>query len=296
MGEFNVLNLSNISEPAAGVVKHVVDKIANAIGWVVTPKNIKPAVIEANKSIIAEIANRQDIPPHQRIFFVNHYSQMMKEHMNQTEVLQIAAKYFEPTCSPQQVSDDWIVFFFDKVKNVTEDDMKEIWGRILAGEFNMPNSYSKQFLHTMSVMDSDLAERFQKIRSSCFYSDPRLYLFMYRTNGNNIINTKKYEKLGIYISDLRELDGLGLIQYRFTDFHTLAIDNKVFDYGKKRIRFETDQRSIALGNVALTSAGKQLCRIAPMRYDDDILDICLDAWTQLGYHPVVEYIEEDRDE
>lgn len=86
---------------------------------------------------------------------------------------------------------------------------------------------------------------------------------------------------------------MGLIQYRFTDFHTLAIDHKVFDYGKKRIRFETDQRSIALGNVALTSAGKQLCRIAPMQYDDRILDICMDAWTQLGYHPVVESTEEE---
>lgn len=64
MGEYNLFNLSNVSEPLAGVINHVVDKIAGAIGWVVTPKNIKPAVIEANKSIITEIANRQDIPAH----------------------------------------------------------------------------------------------------------------------------------------------------------------------------------------------------------------------------------------
>ena len=148
----------------------------------------------------------------------------------------------------------------------------------------------------MSIMDSRIAKRFQKIRSSCFYSAPRLYVFMYRTNGDNIKNTKKYERLKIFINDLRELDSLGLIQYRFSDFHTLVVKNKVFDYGNRRIRLETDRRSIALGNVALTSVGKQLCRIAPMMYDDNILEICLDSWKTLGYNPVVEVIGKENEE
>jgi len=184
-------------------------------------------------------------------------------------------------------------FFFDKVKNVTEKDMKVIWSRILAGEFNEPNTYTKQLLFTMSIMDSKIAERFQKIRSSCFYSAPHLYVFMYRTNGDNIKNTKKYEKLKIFISDLRELDSIGLIQYRFSDFHTLAVKNKVFDYGNKRIRLNTDNKSIALGNVVLTSIGKQLCRLTPMVYDDNILKLCLDSWEMLGYNPIVEIIDNE---
>lgn len=169
--------------------------------------------------------------------------------------------------------------------------MKEIWGKILAGEFNKPNTYTKQLLHTMSIMDSKIARRFQKIRSSCFYSSGHLYAFMYRTNGDNIKNTKQYEKMKIFIYDLRELDSLGLIQYRFTDFHTLVIKNKVFEYGKKRIVFNTDKKSIALGNVALTSVGKQLCRIVPMEYDDKILEICMKTWEQLEYNPVIENID-----
>ena len=48
---------------------------------------------------------------------------------------------------------------------------------------------------------------------------------------------------------VRELDSVGLIQYRYSDFHTLVDKNKVFDHGDKRIRLHTDQRSIALGNV-----------------------------------------------
>lgn len=145
----------------------------------------------------------------------------------------------------------------------------------------------------MSIMDSKIASRFIKIRSSCFYSPPHLYAFMYRTNGENIKNVKKYDKMKIYIGDLRELDSLGLIQYRFSDFHTLVIKNKVFYYGNKIIRLNTDIRSIALGNVALSSIGKQLCRIVPMQYNDNILEICLDSWEKLGYNPVIETNEDN---
>lgn len=295
MGDkYNLIDLGNINEPAAGVVNNFMDKIPNALGWMVTPKDIKPAIIEANKSIIKEISNRQDINSIERAAIVSNYKKIVKEYTNQVGIMRIAVEHLEPNSVSKDVSNDWITFFFDKVKDVTEDYMKEIWGKILAGEFNKPNTYTKQLLHTMSIMDSKIAKRFQKIRSSCFFSSGHLYAFMYRTNGDDIKNTKLYEKKKIFINDFRELDSLGLIQYRFTDFHTLVIKNKVFEYGNKKIIFNTEKRSIALGNVALTSVGKQLCRIVPMEYDDEILEICLESWKKLGYNPIVEPIENDK--
>lgn len=294
MGKINLMNLGNIGEPAAGVINNFINKIFSALGWIVTPKNIKPAIIEANESIIQEIAHREDINPLDRAVFINNYNKIVKEYRNQMDIMRIASQYLKLDCKPEKVSNDWISFFFDKAKSVTEDDMKDIWGRILAGEFNEPDTYTKQLLHTMSIMDSKIAKRFQKIHSSCFYCQPHLYAFIYRTNGNEIKNIKKYEKMKIFINDLRELDSIGLIQYRYSDFHTLIIKNKVFDYGDKRIKFDTDKKSIALGNVALTSVGKQLCRIAPMVYDDKMLEICLDTWKKLGYNPIMEVIDSDK--
>lgn len=295
MEEFNLVDLGNVGEPAAEVANNFINKISSALEWFVTPKGIKPYIMEANKSIIGEIAERKDINPIERAAIVNYYKKIVKEYKNQIDIVQLAVHHLKPDFDVEGVNDDWISFFFEKVKDVTEDEMKIIWSKILAGEFNEPNTYTKQLLHTMSIMDSRIAKRFQKIRSSCFYSAPRLYVFMYRTNGENIKNTKKYEKLKIFINDLRELDSLGLIQYRFSDFHTLVVKNKVFDYGNRRIRLETDKKSIALGNVALTSVGKQLCRIAPMIYDDNILEICLDSWKTLGYNPIVEVIGKENE-
>lgn len=90
------------------------------------------------------------------------------EYKNQVDIIRIAGEYLKPEFEADKVNNDWITFFFDKVKNVTEDYMKEIWGRILAGEFNNSKTYTKQLLHTMSIMDGKIATSFQRIRKCCF--------------------------------------------------------------------------------------------------------------------------------
>ena len=292
MGDkFSLIDLGNISEPAAGVVNNFLDKISSALGWMVTPKNIKPAIIEANKSIIEEIANREDINPIERAAIVNNFRKNVKEYKNQVDIMRIAVEHLEANFVSGDVHNDWISFFFNKIKDVTEDYMKEIWGKILAGEFNKPGSFTKQFLHTLSIMDSNMAKRFCKIRNSCFYTKPYLYMMVYRTNGEDINNIKKYEEMQLFIKDFRELDNFGLIQYKFSAFHVWKIKNNVFYYGNKRIKLDTNDKAIALGNVALTDIGKQFCRIVPMEYDDKVLEICIDSWKQLGYNPTIEIIE-----
>lgn len=285
--KYNLIDFGNISEPVAGVVNNFIDKISNALEWMVTPKNIKPAMIEANKSIIEEISDRQDINPIERAAIVSNYKKIVKQYNNQVDIMRVAVEHLNSNAKPIEVQNDWINFFFDKVKDTTDDYMKEIWGRILAGEFNDPNTYTKQLIHTLSIMDSKLAKRFQKIRSSCFYSAPYLYAFVYRTNGKEIRNIKKYQDMSLFISDFKELDSLGLIQHRFSDFHSLVIKHKTFEYGDKQIKLNTDKRSIAIGNVSLTNTGKQLCRIVPMEYDEKILEVCFDSWVKLGYDPEI---------
>jgi len=288
MGEkYNLIDLGNINEPVAGVVNNFIDKISNALEWLVTPKDIKPAIIEANKSIIEEISNRQDINLIERAAIVSNYKKIVKQYNNQVDIIKVAVEHLNFNINPIEVQNDWIKFFFDKVKDTTDAYMKEIWGRILAGEFNNPNTYTKQLIHILSIMDSKLAKRFQKIRSSCFYSAPCLYTFVYRTNGKEIKNVKKYQEMSLYISDFKELDSLGIIQYRYSDFHSLVIKNKTFEYGDKIIKLNTNNRSIAIGNVSLTNVGKQLCRIVPMEYDDKILEVCLESWGKLGYNPEI---------
>ncbi len=81
MGEFNLINLGSIGEPAAGII--------------------------------------------------NHYKRCIKEYANQTDVVEIALEHLNREARPEEVTDDWITFFFDKVRNINESYMKIIWGIIL---------------------------------------------------------------------------------------------------------------------------------------------------------------------
>lgn len=112
--KYNLIDLGNISEPAAGVVNNFIDKISSALGWMVTPKNIKPAIIEANKSIIEEISNRQDINPIERAVIVNNCKKIVKEYKNQINIMQIAIEHLNPNAKSKEVKDDWITFFLIK--------------------------------------------------------------------------------------------------------------------------------------------------------------------------------------
>ena len=125
MKKFSIVDFGNISGPAADVINNFMDKISSALEWIVTPKGIKPTIIEANKSIIKEISNRQDINPIERAAIINNFNRIIKEFTNQIDIV----KDLEPDSKPKDVSDDWITFFFDKVKNVNEDYMKEIWAK-----------------------------------------------------------------------------------------------------------------------------------------------------------------------
>lgn len=97
MGDkYNIIDLGNISGPAAGVVNNFMDKISEALEWMVTPKGIRPAIIEANKSIIEEISNRQDINPMERAAIVSNYKKIVKEYENQVDIMRIAVEHLEP--------------------------------------------------------------------------------------------------------------------------------------------------------------------------------------------------------
>lgn len=166
--------------------------------------------------------------------------------------------------------------------------MKEIWGRILAGEFNNSKTYTKQLLHTMSIMDGKIATSFQRIRKCCFSISSQWYVFIYnRSYDDDIDNGRLYQQLNINYDDIKELDNMGLIQYRYSNFFTIRSNYIEVCYGNKIIELSQDNSRIATGNVSLTDIGKQLCDISPIEIDEKILDICLDVWKNFGYNPIV---------
>ncbi len=65
--------------------------------------------------------------------------------------------------SAESVDEDWIARFFNIVEDVSNEQMQQLWGRILAGEIKRPKSYSLRTLETLRNISPEEAKLFRKV-------------------------------------------------------------------------------------------------------------------------------------
>lgn len=70
----------------------------------------------------------------------------------------------EPAAEPEtEVEDDWLNVFSRFAGDASSERMQKLWGRVLAGEFRAPGSFSLQTLRFVSELDQPLAETFRRV-------------------------------------------------------------------------------------------------------------------------------------
>jgi hypothetical protein len=62
--------------------------------------------------------------------------------------------------SPDPVDEDWIARFFETIKDVSSEEMQQLWSKILAGEVVRPGSFSMRCLETVRNLGKQEAEAF----------------------------------------------------------------------------------------------------------------------------------------
>ena len=59
--------------------------------------------------------------------------------MNMEGITAKALPLLNENAGPDSMDNDWIVNFFDKSRIVSDDEMQNLWSRVLAGEANAPS-------------------------------------------------------------------------------------------------------------------------------------------------------------
>ena len=67
----------------------------------------------------------------------------LKEYCNQKDILEIAEKFLTGKEEIKNLDDDWLSFFMDKAKNINNDDIKLMFGKILAGRHQEKRTFLK---------------------------------------------------------------------------------------------------------------------------------------------------------
>lgn len=199
-----------------------------------------------------------------------------KKQGNMESITERALPLLGEQSSPQNVDDDWITNFFDRCRIVSDEDMQRLWSRVLAGEANVPGSFSRRTVNLLGDLDKRDAESFTSL-CGFGWMIGSICPLVFDVQG------KFYNSHGIDFVALSNLETLGLIQFNnISGFVQQGLPKrfKVFYYGKSvELTLPKDTNNdLMLGKVLLTRAGQELALICGSRPVEGFFDFVYDHW------------------
>lgn len=110
--------------------------------------------------------------------------------------------------SEKPVAPDWVNEFFNRVANISNEQMQTLWAKLLAGEVQQPGQFSMRTLGTLKNLSQEEATLFSRItpyilRNNPAANEPEKAYFL--INDDNLQN-----KYGITFSQIMRLSEAGL--------------------------------------------------------------------------------------
>jgi len=91
------------------------------------------------------------------------YYQEMNRQINIDVIVDKAVGYLNETVAEQAVDENWRTRFFNKVQDISLEELQEVWAKILANEINKPGSVHLRTLDILSNMSAKDAKLFAKL-------------------------------------------------------------------------------------------------------------------------------------
>ena len=87
--------------------------------------------------------------------------------INVETIADAAMRHLPNQVSEEPVADDWKQRFFKLAADVSDDEMRELWAKILAGEVARPKAYNVRTLEALHAMSQQEASMFTKFAGLC---------------------------------------------------------------------------------------------------------------------------------
>jgi len=159
--KLSLIDLGKVSKP----ISKLIEAVSQGIGTLYEPTRIRRrARAQADAALIKAEADIKKKELLQRA--VNRFAfQEISRQENIENIIEIAAASLPETVSEEPVDKDWISRFFDECKDVSNDELQQIWGRLLACEVAKPRSCSRKTLATLKELSQEDAELFTEFCS-----------------------------------------------------------------------------------------------------------------------------------
>ena len=208
MGDFNLIKIDG--KP----IEKLLDVVSKAVGKIYEPRAIRKeadarayevSVIEKAKTdaSVYRYEIKQDMLDkieERRIF------REVRKQKNIDNVIKLAIDELKDDfdVSSIPVDEDWAVRFFSIAEDISNEQMQQLWGKILAGEVKSPNSFSLHTIEYLKNMSKEEADLFSKAANYTINDSD--FSFIFRS-----FNNKMLEKNGLFYSEILHLIELKLI-------------------------------------------------------------------------------------
>ena len=175
------------------------------------------------------------------------------------------------------VEDDWLVNFFDKSRIVSDDQMQDLWARVLSGEANAPGSFSKRTVNTLADLDRSDAELFTDLAGFIWHRDGMPIPLVFD------VEATIYTSRRITFASLSHLEDIGLVKFNdITGFSLQGIRKKcqLYYYGRGLMLEmpKAENNPLNVGRVLLTKVGWDLIQVCEGRRVDRFWEYVIDQW------------------
>lgn len=252
--KFSLIDLSALSEPACKLI----DAVSQCIGTLYEPRRIRrKAKAEADASLILAEADAERQALLKRAAHRLAIQEVRRQN-NIESIINQAVKSLPDTVSSEPVDPDWISRFFDECKDVSNENLQIIWGRLLSGEVATPGSCSRKTLTILKDLNHNDAQIFNMLCKLIWHEGNNL-IIPYRGDIKLEGQLKGYN---IFYHDLLHLDSLGLIHYDLDIALNLVTGDTLNYYSFQHIYNPIPHNLIStIAALPLTTSGIELFSI-----------------------------------
>jgi hypothetical protein len=287
----SLTELKGISEPLCKLI----DAIRAGIGVVYQPTQIRrKAKAEADAAIIMAEgeaqANIRLAESHGKTLDIEARakeriaSRERRRQKNIEAIMEKAETALPETVSETAVDDDWVARFFEECQDIKNEEMQNVWAKLLAGEVARPGSFSLRTLALVKVLRKEDAHLFTRLCA---------YIWMFPNGPCAIINDDPQPGTAsneLNFEQLTHLEALGLITFQPLSGFTLTFTTNpprpmltALYYGQLHLlKLPENSKCLQIGKLMLTAVGKELAPVAGSGPDEDYRRRIVTHWRQTG--------------
>lgn len=239
----------------------MINKLSSSIGFIFIPRGKYLHKIESEKVFLEEVSRREDIDILTKAAIISNTRKIIKEYINQNDIVQIAIDNLGENAVPDNIDDDWLMEFMDRCKNISDDKLKNLWGKILAEECNKRNSIPKKIFNIIPYISFEEANIFEKVCKFTIFKKSTQELVPFIVYYNND-SSNFWSKYNFSLVELRRLEEIGLIIYKEEGIYLDRNGKESFVINGKEIEVGSSwTKKIYVGNVIYTKVGESIAKL-----------------------------------